>query len=446
MSAATSNPMKEDLMKLGDRAVEHLVKKGAKEAAVVIGRGRSVECEIREKKVEKLQESAAASLSVSVYADGRYSGHSTNDLRWESLSKFLDDALAMTKLLEPDPFRQLPDPKLYADRPELDLGISDAGYASLETGTRKRTAREIEDAALGAGQNIQSVTSFFGDGWGESIRVTSNGFRDRQEYTSFSAGAEVTVRDGDKRPEDYWYVSARKLAGVTDPPALGRTAAQRALSRVGAKKIAGGSMNILVENRAAGRLLGFFLGATTAGALQQKRSFLDGKLGQKVVSDKLTVTDDPLIPGALGSRRWDGEGISAKRMPVLEKGVLRNFFVDTYYGRKLKMEPTTGGWSNLVIEPGTESFDALVKRMKRGIVVTSFLGGNSNSLTGDFSTGIQGWLVENGERAHPVAEMNLSGNHLQFWETLSALGNDPWLNSSVRIPSLFFEGVSVSGA
>lgn len=434
------------LVDLADRAVEHLKKSGAKEAAVVIGRGRSVECEIREKKVEKLQESAAASLSVAVYADGRYSGHSTNDLRWEKVSKFLDDALAMTKLLEPDPFRQLPDPKLYANRPDMDLGMADSGYGKLETSTRKKTAREIEDAALAGGDNIQSVTSFFSDGWGETFRVTSNGFRDREEYTSFSAGAEVTVRDGDKRPEDYWYVSARKLAGVTDPPALGKMAAERALSRVGAKKIPGGSMDILVENRAAGRLLGFFLAATTAGALQQKRSFLDGKLGKKVVTDKLTVTDDPLIPGALGSRRWDGEGISAKKMAVLEKGVLKSYFVDTYYGRKLGIEPTTGGWSNLVIEPGTESFGALVKKMKRGIVVTSFLGGNSNSLTGDFSTGIQGWLVENGERAYPVSEMNLSGNHLDFWDKLSAIGTDPWLYSSVRIPSLMFEGVSVSGA
>lgn len=445
MSTGLTNTDK-SLLSLADRSVEHLKKSGAKESAVVIGRGRSVECEIREKKVEKLQESAAASLSVAVYADGRYSGHSTNDLRWEKVATFLDDALAMTRLLEPDPFRQLPDPKLYANRPELDLGIADAGYGSLETSTRKKTAREIEDAALAGGANIQSVTSFFSDGWGETFRVTSNGFRDREEYTSFSAGAEVTVRDGDKRPEDYWYVSARKLAGVTDPPALGKIAAERALSRVGAKKIAGGSMDILVENRAAGRLLGFFLSATTAGALQQKRSFLDGKLGKKVVTDKLTVIDDPLIPGALGSRRWDGEGISAKKMAVLDKGVLENYFVDTYYGRKLGIEPTTGGWSNLVIELGSKRFGELVKSMKRGIVVTSFLGGNSNSLTGDFSTGIQGWLVENGERAHPVAEMNLSGNHLDFWDKLTAIGNDPWMYSSVRIPSLMFEGVSVSGA
>jgi len=203
---------------------------------------------------------------------------------------------------------------------------------------------------------------------------------------------------------------------------------------------------VVIENRAAGRLLGFFLAATTAGALQQKRSFLDGKLGQKVVSEKLTVLDDPLIKGGLGSRLWDGEGISAKRMPVVEKGVLRNYFVDTYYGRKLGMEPTTGSWSNLVIEPGKKSSEELVKSVKNGILVTSFLGGNSNSLTGDFSVGVQGWLLKDGEKVHPVAEMNLSGNHNDFWFKLGEVGSDPWLYSSVRIPSLLFEGAAVSGA
>lgn len=437
---------RQDLMELAERSVAHLGKKGAKESAVSIGRGRSIECEIRERKVEKLQESASASMSVAVYADGKYSGHSTNDLRWESVERFLDDALAMTKILEPDPFRTLPDPKLYANRPTIELGMNDPAYASVETAARKKFAREIEDAALSMPGEIQSVSTAFSDGWGESIRVTSNGFKGREEYTSFSAYAECTVRDGDKRPEDYWYMASRKSSDIKDPGAIGRTAVERATSRIGAKKIAGGNMDVAVENRAAGRLLGFFLAASTAGALQQKRSFLDGKLGQKVISEKLTIIDDPLIPGALASRHFDGEGISARRMPVIEKGVLKNFFVDTYYGRKLKMEPTTGGWSNLVIEPGKKDLAAITKGIKKGIVVTSFLGGNSNSLTGDFSVGIQGYLVENGERAHPIAEMNLSGNHKEFWSSLAEVGSDPWLVSSVRIPTLLFGNVAVSGA
>lgn len=444
----SANPAELDMAALAERSVDYLVKKGAKEAAVVVGRGRSIECEIRERKVERLQESASASMSVAVYADGKYSGHSTNDLRWESVAPFLDNALAMTRFLEKDEFRRLPDPKLYENRPTLELGMADPTYRKVETAARKQLAKDVEAAALDAAgpDVIQSVTSFFGDGWGETIRVTSNGFKASEEYTSFSAGAEVTVKDGDKRPEDYWYVASRKYSDIKNPELLGRTAVSRAKARIGAKKIAGGNMDILVENRVSGRLLGFFLQATTAGALQQKRSFLDGKIGKRVVSEKLTIMDDPLIPGALGSRHWDGEGISAKRMPVLEKGVLRNYFVDTYYGRKMNMEPTTGGWSNLVIEPGARDLAAMIKSMKRGLVVTSFLGGNSNSLTGDFSTGIQGYLVENGEAVHAVSEMNLSGNHNDFWDHLDEIGSDVWTMSSVRIPSIAYKNVSVSGS
>lgn len=439
-----------DLLKTADRAVEYLQKKGARESSVAIGRGRSVELEIREKKVEKLQESTAASMSVAVYADGRYSGHSTNDLRWESVQKFLDDALVMTKLLEPDEYRRLPDPKLYENRPTVELGMSDPAYGSVQTSARKSFAREIEDAALGqkvpSGIAIQSVSTAFSDGWGESIKVTSNGFRGRQEYTSFAAYAECTIREGDKRPEDYWYIASRRFSDIKDPAAIGAKAVDRAASRAGAKKIPGGAMTIAIENRAAGRLLGFLLQPATGGALQQKRSFLDGKLGKKVVSEKLTIVDDPLIVGGMGSRHFDGEGISARKMPVIEKGVLKNYFIDTYYGRKLKMEPTSGSWANLVFEHGEKDLAGMTSGMKRGLVVTSFLGGNSNSLTGDFSVGIQGYLVENGEKVHPISEMNVSGNHKDFWEKLAIVGNDPWLNSSVRVPSLLFEGVSVSGA
>lgn len=435
-----------DLMQLAQRSVEHLRKKGA-EAAVVVGRGRSVELEIREKKVERLQESTSASMGVAVYADGRYSGHSTNDLRWEAVAPFLDEALAMTKVLEKDEFRRLPDPALYANRPTLDLGMADPGYWKVETSTRKQIARDVETAALDAAGSdvLQSVTSFFGDGWGETIRVTSNGFSGHEEYTSFSAGAEVTVKDGDKRPEDYWYVASRSFADIKDPATLGRTAVERAKARIGAKKVAGGAMPVVIENRVAGRLLGFFLQASTAGALQQKRSFLDGKLGERVTAEILTITDDPLIPGALGSRHFDGEGISAKKMPLLEKGVLKNYFVDTYYGRKLGIAPTTGGWSNLVITPGKKDLDALIAGVDRGILITSFLGGNSNPLTGDFSTGVQGWLIEKGKRVHPVSEMNLSGNHKDFWDKLSAIGSDTWTMSSVRIPSILIDGVAIAG-
>src|SRR5262245_55722186 len=177
------------------------------------------------------------------------------------------------------------------------------------------------------------------------------------------------MRDGLKRPEDYWYLGSRRRAELGDPAALGRAAAERACARVGAKKVAGGAMTVLVENRVAGRLLRFLIAAASAPALQQKRSFLDRKIGVPVASAHLTVVDDPLIPGALGSRAFDDEGLAARRLPFLEAGVLRNYFVDWYYGRKLGLDPTTGDPSNLVVAPGSGTLADLEKTIDRGILV-----------------------------------------------------------------------------
>jgi len=180
-------------------------------------------------------------------------------------------------------------------------------------------------------------------------------------------------------------------------------------------------------------------------SIQQKQSFLADKKGQKVGSEKLTLIDDPFIPGGLGSRTFDDQGIAAKKMVMIEAGVLREFYVDWYYGRKLGWEPTTGSPSNLVIPAGKRSVKEIMKDLGRGIFVTGFIGGNSNSTTGDFSIGIIGQFFEKGEIVHPVSEMNIADNHLKFWPRLVEAANDPYPYSQMRFPSLVFSDVVVSG-
>ena len=158
------------------------------------------------------------------------------------------------------------------------------------------------------------------------------------------------------------------------------------------------------------------LGPLSGAAIQQKRSFLEGKLGTAIGSPLLHLTDDPLIPKGFGTRLYDQEGLAARAMPIFEGGVLRNGYVDTYYAKKLGTRPTTGGASNLVWKLGSKGQAALLADLKEGILVTSFLGGNSNGTTGDFSLGVQGLRVRNGQLAEPVGEMNISGNHLEFWK------------------------------
>lgn len=437
-----------DHMELARWATKEATGAGADEARVSVDRQRYVSLEYRERKVEKLEEATTNGLSLTLYLNGKYSSHRTSDLRKDGLAAFIRESVAMTKYLTEDQYRYLPEPELYAGRKDVDLDLVDAKYQSVQADKRHEVAKQVEAAALDlGGDKIISVTSGYYDSHSETATVASNGFEGAVEQTAFWSGAEVTARDeGDKRPSDWWWQGGSHRDFVADPVEIGRKAAQRALNRVGSDKIPTETMPIIVENRATGRLLGW-LGAGLDGRnLQQKSSFFEGKLGEQVASPVLTVADDPFVKRGQNSRLFDGEGIAARPLPVIEKGVLRTFFIDTYYGRKLGMAPTTGSPSNSVFELGDKGPDDWMKELGRGVLVTGFIGGNSNSSTGDFSAGIQGFYFENGSIVKPVAELNIAGNHLEFWKQLVGLGNDPYEYSSLRSPCLVFEGVSVSGA
>jgi PmbA protein len=295
-------------------------------------------------------------------------------------------------------------------------------------------------------QAILSVTTGFSDNRSESVRVHSNGFRGARIDTAFWVQAQVSVKDPDgRRPEDYAYGGVRFVGELPKATEIGRAATLRTLARLGAKKPASAVLPMVLENRAAGRLVGSLTSALSGQALQQKRSFLEGKLGQELGNASLTLSDDPFLAKGFGSRLFDGEGIAARPLPIFEKGVLRSYYIDTYYGKKLEMAPTTGGSSNLVMALGTKDQAGLVAGIQDGILVTGFLGGNSNGTTGDFSLGVQGFAIRGGQIAEPVSELNISGNHLDFWKRLVAVGNDPWPYSTLLTPTLVFESVQFAG-
>jgi PmbA protein len=251
--------------------------------------------------------------------------------------------------------------------------------------------------------------------------------------------------EGDRRPAGYYYVVSTHKKGMPKPEEVGARAAQRTMDLLGGKKIKTATLPIIVENQNVPRLGGGFLAGMYGRNIQQKASFLADKKGQKVGSEHFTLIDDPLIVKGLGSQLFDGDGFAAKKRVMVEKGILKEFYVDWYYSRKLGWEPTTGGPSNLIVPPGKRSVKEIMKDLGKGILVTGFIGGNSNSTTGDFSVGIIGTLFENGVPVQAVAEMNIAGNHLEFWNKLAEVANDPWMYSSQRSPSLVFTDIVVSG-
>ena len=438
----------QDMLAIAQSCIGIAKSSGAKDAAARAYRVRDVSLNYRDGKVESISESTTRGVSLQLYVDGRYSTVSTSDLRPDALKTFIGDTITIAKAIAPDPFRALPDSGLYKGQSDADLQLEDPKYAGVSADDGRRVAKTLHDAARGIKGNeaILSVTSSFSSNLVENWMVTSNGFSGSNRGTSFFLSAQVSAKDVDgRRPEEYDYAGSRFWSSVGDPAALGVRAAQRTLDRLAAKKGATDEMMVVVDNRAGGRIMGMLGAALNAGNLQQKRSFLEGKLGQQVGSSLLSVTDDPLVPKGFGSRRFDMEGIAAKPRTIFADGVLKNYYIDTYYGRKLKMEPTSGNMSNLAWRTGSKSQQELFADVKNGLFITGFIGGNSNSGTGDFSVGVVGFRIRDGVRAEPLSEMNLSGNHLEFWKKLVAVGNDPFPYSAMRTPTLVFENVSVAG-
>lgn len=438
----------EEFRAIARRAVRSALAQGASGVAARIARVREVGVQWRDGQIEQVTESTTRGLGLSLYVDGRFASVSTSDLRPEAIDPFIADAVAMTRTLSEDPFRILPDPALYEDRPTLNLEFADPDYAKVTAARRRDLARAIEDAARSVpGQDrILSVTTSVSDSRSEMFRLTSNGFEGERIDTSFWLSGSVTVQDDDgRRPEDGDFSGGRFIRDLGEPAPVGESSTRRALARLGATKAPSGVMTMVLDNRAGGRLVGALLSPLSASAIQQRRSFLEGRDGETVGSPLLQITDDPLVPRGFGSRHFDGEGISARRMPLFDAGVLKNFYVDTYYGRKLQMTPTTGGTSNLDWGLGSKSQNELIAQAGEGVFVTGFLGGNSNGTTGDYSLGIQGFMIRGGALAEPVAEMNISGNQLDLWKRLVAVGNDPYVYSPLRTPTLVFESVSFAG-
>ena len=438
----------DELLKVAREAVAAATKAGAQEVAASASQGREVGVQWRDGKLEKIHEATTRGVSLELFVDGRYGVVRTGDLRPAALQDFIQEAVVMTRSISKDPLRSLPDPALYKGQSQLDLELEDSKYFEMTPERRKALVQEIEASARavpGADQ-IQSVTTGFGDERSMAWRVHSNGFEGHAVSTVYSASAEVSVKDADGRKPEDWSASVARFIGDLPPVAEeGRKAALRALEQRGSTKYKSGTMAMAVDNRTAGRLVMALLGPLGGQALQQKRSFLENKLGAKIGSELFTVTDDPLVKRGLGSQLFDGEGIAAKPRPVFEKGVLKTYFIDTYYAKKLKVEPTTGGISNLVIPIGTLSQAQILEHMKDGILVTAFLGGNSNTTTGDYSFGVQGFRVEKGQKAGPVSEMNISGNLAELFSKLAVLGNDPYPYSRLKAPTLLFEGIQFAG-
>lgn len=438
--------MAEALLDQAAQAVELARAAGANHAWADASRSRTVEFTGRDGELEKVQENTSRSISIELYVDGRYSTHSTTSLREGRLESFIAEAVELTRALEPDEHRELPDPALFEGRAEVDLEIVDGSVGSISREQRRGWLEELDTGARDD-KRVISATGYVSDQHSDGAGASSNGFAGNWASTAIWAGASTTVQDeGDRRPSGGYWVGTRHVKGQPGMRSIGTEALRRAVRQLGTDKGPTQQTTMIVDPQQGGRLIRSLLGPASARAIHQGRSFWAGKVGEKLFSELLTITDDPLLRRGLGSRLFDREGITARPLPLVEAGVVSNLYVDTYYGRKTGMAPTTGSTSNVVVAPGSDKgLTELITEAGEGVYVTDWLGGNSDPTTGDFSLGVQGHAVTGGELGAFISEMNITGNLANLFGSLVAVGNDPWPHRSTLTPTLVFEGVQFSG-
>ena len=423
-------------------ALDYALRKGCQQAKVVFSAGEENEVEVRDGKVDKLHHSGGCQLSLSLFVDGAYSTISTNRLERYELERFIDKGIIGTRFLEKDPYRSLPEREMYYRGEMDDFGLYDAGFKDVDVDEKIAVAKDVFDEIVD--EHVISAMAGVADTETYNYLIDSNGFEGEKRRTLYMATAQVSVvGDGDERPEDYCYVNAQHW-GRLQKGGIGVDALSRAVGKIGACRVESGVYDIVVDRRVASSVVSPLISAVRGEALHMKSSFLLDKVGEKIGSDRLTIVDNPCQHGVSGARLFDNEGIAVSRLPIIENGVLKNYYISNYMSKKMGVPMTQSG--STIIDFGLGDCDTaeLIHRLGKGLYITGFNGGNCNSTTGDFSFGIEGFWVENGVIVKPISEMLMTGNMLTLWNNLVETSNDPLGYTAWKLPSMLFEGVVVN--
>lgn len=437
-------------------ALEVLTRLGVDHAEVSVSSGERLELDVRNDEIELVKEARSSGMSVRVIRDGRVSTSATTDLTPGAVEAFLARTLEMAELSEEDPLAAPPDPE-ELDGEWQDLDLFDPAVLRLDAKKALSMARKAERAAFAADRRITaSDGASVGRSVGHSVLGTTGGFLQGNAGTSAWLGVHVIADDeGGKKRNGYEWTGGRHMADFEDPREVGRMAAHKAVRSLGARKIPTGVMPVVFDRDAAGSILGLLASCVVGDAVHRKQSYLEKRLGTQVASPLVTIVDDPLIPRAPGSRGYDGEGRKTRRNVVVKGGVLESFLLDTYSARKLKMAPTrsaAGGGgiphsstSNFVFKNGRKAPEKLLVGIERGLYVTSMMGFGFDPITGNFSRGASGFLVEHGELTIPVAEITISRNLDDLLRGIDAVGNDLRLRTATASPSFRVDAMTISG-
>ena len=417
-------------------------KLGATESNVIVKNSVSETVNFRNKKLDESNRSDNLSISITTYIDKRKSSISSSNLLNDNLNILIEKCIETTKNTPEDEFNSLPDKDLLAKEVK-DLDLYDDTH--IENDQKIDYLKKLE-AAASNDKKIVNTESSFTQNKSNFILANSEGFCDGYKKSSFTASSVIVAKDEKSMERDYDYSSRCFLKDLDDAEKLGKLTADQTLRKLSPRKIGSEKIAIIFDKRIAKGILSTFASAISSSAISRGTSFLKDKVNQKIFSDTINVFDKPDMPKGLGSRNFDSEGVKSDSLKLVEQGVLKHYLIDTYNGKKLNLKSNgrCGGTTNLYFENGNISFQDLLNSSSKSLYITETIGNGSNVVTGDYSVGATGFLVENGEFKYPINEITIAGNFKDMFKNIT-LANDLDFKYSTNSPTMMIEGIVVAG-
>lgn len=435
----------DQLRELGSSVLDYAKTRGATSAESEVSEGFGQTVTVRRGEVETIEYNRDKGIAVTVYC-GQKRGHaSSSDFSPQAVRDTVDAALSIASFTAPDDCAGLADPQLLArDFPELDL--FHPWDLPVERAIELATA--AEDAGFAVDKSISnSEGATVTTQESQFVYGNSEGFLAGYPNSRHGIWCSLIAGQGDTMQRDDWYETTRDPLELARPALVGRRAGERAVSRVGARKIATTQAPVLFEAPIASSLMGHFVSAVSGGSLYRKSTFLLDSMGKQVFSPHVQIRDLPHIAKGLASSAFDEEGVATRARDIVKDGIVQGYFLSSYSARKLGMQSTgnAGGNHNLMMDSTGEDFEALLKKLDTGLLVTELMGQGVNSVTGDYSRGAAGFWVEKGAIAYPVQEITIAGNLKEMFLSLAAVGTDVSRRGSRQCGSILIERMTIAG-
>jgi PmbA protein len=445
------------LQDITQHVIDRAKKSGASAADVMLREDDTFSVTVRMTEIETLKEALSRSLMLRVFVGKRTATSHTSDISLPVIDQLVGETVEMARLTSEDESGGLPDESFFqAQFP--DLNLLDPSWETLTPDERIRLAVRAEKAALSTDKAItNSEGASFDYARSRVALANTAGFSGAYEGTTAAVSCVPIAQANDAMQRDYWISAARHRHQMETPEDVGRKAAERAVRRLGARKIRTCQVPIVFDPLAARSLLSHIFDAVAGGAIYRRSSFLIDQIGQAVASPNVTIVDDARMSARLGSSPFDDEGVTTQVTPIIENGVLRNYVHSAYTARKLGSKPTgngsraasgvvTIGPTNFYLKAGTHSPDEIVGSIQSGLYVVELIGFGVNTVTGDYSRGAVGIWIENGKLTFPVQEVTIAGNLREMLKNIEMIGNDVTFIGSIAAPTLKVSKMVISGA